>query len=128
MASKKKDDEIFKNVTRYTTPSEREQIKGIEIDARDLDEFMDKMRKGMIAAADAHKHAVQDNFAMRVEGTVRLSRPVYDSTSDQVDELVGLGKVNGQVSAVKAYKKPGAQVSANPTKTKTSKGPSRKSK
>jgi hypothetical protein len=95
----------FKNVSRMTTPEEQEAIEAIELEARDLDEFMEKLRQGMIQAASAHKHAVQDNFALRVETTVRLSRPVLSESENKVEDLVGKAEVSGDVKAKKKYKK-----------------------
>lgn len=97
------DQNVFKNVSRFTTPHEQTLIDEIEIEAEDLDEFMELLRQGMIQAAQPHKHAVQDNFALRVETTIRLSRPVYNEEEDSVEELIGEEKLKGKLMGRKRY-------------------------
>jgi hypothetical protein len=97
------DENVFKNVSRQTTLEEQALINQIEIEADDLDEFMELLRQGMIQAAQPHKHAVQDNFALRVETTIRLSRPVYNAEDDVVEELIGEEKIQGKLTGIKRY-------------------------
>ena len=99
-----KNADLFKNVTRYTTPEERKAIERIDLDPSDLDEFMTLLRKGLIEAAAVHEAAVQDNMALRVETTVRLSRPVYNEKTDRVEDLTGTTAVTGEINATKVYK------------------------
>ena len=92
---------VFKNVSRLLPAEEQAAIESIELEAHELDEFMEKLRQGMIQAASASKHAVQDNFALRVETTIKLSRPVYNEETDKVEDLVGKAEVSGEVKARK---------------------------
>lgn len=92
---------LFKNVTRYSTPEERETVERIDLNPAELDRFMGMLRQGLIEAVSVHEAAVQNNMALRVETSVRLSRPVYNATTDRVEELVGEVKVQGELSATK---------------------------
>jgi hypothetical protein len=94
-------------VTRFTTPEEREEIAGIELDPADVDHFMDMVRKGLIEAAAQHESAVQKNFALSAETSIRLSRPVRGDNGE-VTELVGRHLTAGRVRARKVYK-PGGE-------------------
>jgi len=91
--------------TRLTTPGERENIAGIELDPTEVDHFMDLVRKGLVEAASAHDAAVQDNFGLRAEVAVRLTRSVADADGS-VSEIVGDEVVGGHVGARKVYKNP----------------------
>jgi len=93
------------NLTRFTTTEERENTKCIELDTADLEKFMELLRSGMIEAAAEHVAAVQDNFALRAEMTIRLSRPVRDNQGE-VTELVGRNMLEGTVRARKVYYDP----------------------
>jgi len=62
------------------------------------------LRKGLIEAAAVHEKAVQDNMALRVETTVRLSRPVYNEQRDRVEDLTGTTAVTGEINARKIFK------------------------
>lgn len=95
----------FKNVSRYTTAEEKNLIKSIELDPKDIDEFIEMFKKGLIEASSGAQQAVQDNFALRIESTIRVSRPVYNEKNDVVEDLVGKADVIGKISAKKNYKK-----------------------
>lgn len=97
--------EVFKNVTRFATEDERQAVERIDLDPRELDNVMEMLRKGLIEAASIHEAAVQDNMALRVETSIRLSRPVYNDESDSVEELVGKAEVQSEVTAKKVRKK-----------------------
>jgi hypothetical protein len=95
---------VFKNVTRYATPDERDQVERIELDPKDLDGFMELLRKGLIEAASMHDAAVQGCMALNAELSIRLSRPVYNAETDMVEELVGTESVRGSLRASKIMK------------------------
>jgi hypothetical protein len=101
--SEDKPDQIFRNVTRYSTDEERAAVDRIDISAEDLEEVMKLVRRGLLEAALVHEGAVQENFALRVETSVRLSRPVYNEESDQVEELVSRAEVDTTVNAHKIF-------------------------
>jgi hypothetical protein len=92
-------------ITRYTTAEERENIIGIELDASDVDKFVELVRAGLVEAAADHEGAVQDNFALRAENSIRLSRPVRDENGQVVD-LVGRELLEGTIRGRKVYKDP----------------------
>jgi len=100
----KRDDKLFKNVTRYTTEEEQHAVERIDLNAEDLDEFMTLLRKGLVEAAACHEKCVQDNMALRVETTFRLSRPVYNSETDRVEDFAGVTTVTSEIKAAKVYK------------------------
>lgn len=93
------------DVTRYTTPQERNNIVGIALDPTDVDAFVDLIKKGLVEAAADHETTVQDNFALRAETTVRLSRPVRDENG-QVVEHVGRELLEGTIRGRKVYVDP----------------------
>lgn len=95
---------VFKNVTRYATRTERAQVERIELDPKELDGFMDLLRKGLIEAAAFHDAAVQNCMALNAELSIRLSRPVYNEKTDQVEDLVGSNVVRGALKAKKVMK------------------------
>ncbi|GAB5545563.1 MAG: hypothetical protein RLO52_29410 [Sandaracinaceae bacterium] len=95
---------VFKNVTRYATPDERDQVERIELDPKDLDGFMELLKKGLIEAASMHDAAVQGCMALNAELSIRLSRPVYNAETDMVEELVGTERVRGSLRASKVMK------------------------
>ncbi|MEU0030838.1 hypothetical protein [Streptomyces sp. NPDC006335] len=88
-------------LTRFTTSEERENIVGIDLDPADVDHYMDAVRKGLVEAASAADEAVQDNFGLRAEVSIRLSRPVADG--DDVKEVVGRHTTEGRLRARKVY-------------------------
>lgn len=92
-------------LTRFTTDEERENILGIELDAADVDKFVDLVRSGLVEAAADHDTPVQDNFALRAETTIRLSRPVRAGDGRIVDH-VGREVLEGTIRAKKVYKDP----------------------
>lgn len=92
-------------ITRYTTPEERENIAGIELDAADVENFMDLLRKGLVEAASQHDTTVQGNFALRAETSIRLGRAVRDSDG-RVAEHVGREMTEGVIRARKVFKDP----------------------
>jgi hypothetical protein len=92
-------------ITRFTTAEERENIAGIELDSVDVDHFVDLVRKGLVDAAADHEAAVQDNFALRAETSIRLSRPVRNEQGEVVD-VVGRGLLEGTIRGRKVYKDP----------------------
>jgi hypothetical protein len=102
---KESNEPIFANVTRYTTPEERAKVERIDLDPKDIDEFMELLKKGLVEAAGAHDAAVQNNIALSAEVSVRLSRPVYNEKLNLVEELVGTSTVKSALSASKIYKK-----------------------
>jgi hypothetical protein len=91
-------------LTRYLTAEEREKIDRIELDPHDLEQFMKLMKQGLLRAACRHDAAVQDNFALRAETSIRLTRPVYNSETGLVDQLVGDSQVGGEIRGKKIYK------------------------
>lgn len=91
-------------LTRFTTAEERENIEGIALDDGDVAHFMDLLSKGLVTAAAASDAAVQDDMALTVETSVRISRPVRDG--DQLAEVVGREVVTGRIKARKVYKDP----------------------
>lgn len=99
------DDKLFADLSRPTTSDEREAIDRIELKDDDLDKFMDLLRKGLIEASAAAEQAVQDNFALRVETSIRVSRPVYDKSDHTIGEVVGRKDVSAKIAAKKVYKK-----------------------
>lgn len=94
-------------LTRFTTPEERANIAGIEIEADDIDHFMDLLRKGLIEAAAQHDAAVQENFGLRVETSIRLSRPVR-ADDGEVVELKAEEQIAGRLRARKVFHDPDA--------------------
>ena len=100
------EDTVFKNVTRLLTPEERARVERINLDPKDIDHFLDLVRRGLVQAASAHDAAVQDNVGLSVEASIRLTRPVYNQETDSVEELKGKSEVQGQIAAKKIYKKP----------------------
>ncbi|MDO0917758.1 hypothetical protein QQM39_45365 [Streptomyces sp. DT2A-34] len=88
-------------LTRFTTSEERENIVGIDLDPVDVDHYMDIVRKGLVEAASAADAAVQDNFGLRAEVSIRLSRPVAEG--DDVKEVVGRHTATGRIKARKVY-------------------------
>lgn len=92
-------------LTRFTTEGERENIAGISLNDEDVDNFLEQMRLGLIDAAQMHDTAVQDNMGLRVETTVRLSRPVR-SEDGEVVEHVGRATVEGNVRGAKMFLDP----------------------
>lgn len=89
-------------ITRFTTQEERDNIAGIELDPTDVDHFMDQLRKGLVEAAADHVTAVQGNFALRAETSIRLSRPVRDEDGNVVDH-VGRNLLEGTLKARKVF-------------------------
>jgi hypothetical protein len=92
-------------ITRFTTPEERANTAGIELLEEDLDHFMDLLRKGLIEAAAEHVTAVQCNFALSAEMSIRLSRPVRNDKGE-VTELVGRNMLEGTIRARKIFVDP----------------------
>lgn len=90
------------DVTRFTTPDERSNTKNVELEAVDVGYFTELLRKGLIQAAAEHVAAVQDNFALRAEMSIRLSRPVRNEKGEIV-ELVGREVLEGTIRARKIY-------------------------
>jgi hypothetical protein len=101
MQEKQEDEQL----TRFTTPEERENIAGIELEPDDIDHFMDLLRKGLIEAAAIHEGAVQENFGLSVETTISLSRPVKGEDGAVV-ELEGKERVEGRLRARKVFHDP----------------------
>jgi hypothetical protein len=95
---------IFKNVSRYTTPEEQAQVERIDLDPEDLDRFMDMLRSGLLQAAAVHDTAVQRNFALSAETSIRLSRPVYNAETDLVEQHEGKIEIKARLKAHKVYK------------------------
>lgn len=89
-------------LSRFTTPEERANISGINLNESDVEAFLEMMRNGLLGGASAHSGAVQDNFALRAEVTVRLSRPVSD-TEDSVTELSSVVSHVAKLRASKEY-------------------------
>lgn len=96
------DEQHEEQVTRYTTPEERENIAGIEIEAEDIDHFLELLRKGLVEAAAVHEAAVQENFGLSVESSIKLSRPVRNDEGEVV-ELEGEQKIEGRLRAHKVF-------------------------
>lgn len=92
-------------LTRFTTAEERDNIAGIALDQSDVAEFLDQLKKGLLDAAQMHDTAVQDNFGLRAETTVRLSRPVRDQDGAVV-EHVGHQMITGTIRGEKIFVDP----------------------
>jgi hypothetical protein len=92
-------------LTRYTTPAERANIAGIQLDDADVSHFMDLINKGLVTAAAAADGAVQEDMGLSAEVTVRLSRAVR-ADDGTVEELVGREVVEGRIKARKVFKDP----------------------
>ncbi len=90
------------DITRFTTPEERNNTLGVELEKADIEHFTELLRKGLVEAAAEHVHAVQNNFALRAEMSVRLSRPVRNEQGE-VTELVGRNLLEGVIRARKIY-------------------------
>ncbi|NHU42994.1 hypothetical protein [Rhodococcus sp. A14] len=97
-------EQVFKNVTRYTTEEERAKVERIELDPDDLDGFMDLLRKGLLEAASTHDAAVQNCMNLTAELSIRLSRPVYNEERDLVENLEATEIVRGELRAKKIMK------------------------
>ncbi|MFJ4623629.1 hypothetical protein [Streptomyces sp. NPDC088812] len=93
-------------VTRYTTPEERANISGIELDPGDVEHVMDLVNKGLVSAAAMHEGAVQEDMALSAEVTVTLTRGGIAGADGKVDELVGTEKVGGTIHARKTFLDP----------------------
>ena len=93
------------DITRYTTPEERANTKRIELDEIDMAKFTEMLRKGLIEAAAENVQAVQENFALRAEMSIRLSRAVRNDRGE-VTELVGRDLLEGTIRARKVFVDP----------------------
>ena len=93
------------DLTRYTTPAEKANIVGVDLDPTDVTHFMDLVSKGLVTAAAKHDDAVQDDMALSAEVSVRLSRPVRNADGE-VEEVVGREVVTGHLTARKVYADP----------------------
>ncbi|BCJ65703.1 hypothetical protein [Polymorphospora rubra] len=89
-------------LSRFTTPEERANVSGINLNESDVDQFLEMMKKGLLNSAAVHEAAVQDNFGLRAEVTVRLSRPVNDGTGG-IAEVESFAKHGGEIRASKEY-------------------------
>ncbi|WTO32905.1 hypothetical protein OG399_45500 [Streptomyces achromogenes] len=65
-----------------------------QLDAGDVDEFVNLLRNGLIEAPADHETTQQDNFALRAETSEKLSRPVLNGHGEVVEEL-GDGLLRG---------------------------------
>ena len=88
--------------SRFLNPAEIDNVRGIELDSSDVDKFMTMLRAGLIEAAADHQHAVQDNFALRADTTIRLSRPVRNADGEVVDHA-GESVLEGTIRGRKLY-------------------------
>jgi hypothetical protein len=94
----------IKNLTRKTTQAERDLIESIEVNAEDLERFMEQFRQGLLTASQGMKHAVQDAPALRADVSIRISRPVLSDSGDFIENLVDSVDIAGQINANKKYK------------------------
>lgn len=99
-----KQPEIFKNVTRLTTAEERAQIERIDLSDADVEALVQEFRRGLIKAVSTHESAVQNNFSVSTEVAIRMSRPVLNPETDQVEDVVGRETITAPLSAQKKYK------------------------
>ena len=99
-------------LTRYLTEEERAQVERIELDPDDLEQFMRLIKQGLLRAASRHDAAVQDNFALRAETSIRLSRPVLNTETGDVDQLAGEAEISSQIRGKKVYIDPHGSGSA----------------
>jgi hypothetical protein len=93
-------------VTRYTTPEERANISGIELDPGDVAHVMDLVSKGLVGAAAMHEGAVQEDMALTAKVTVTLTRGGIADGEGKVGELVGTEEVGGTIRARKQFLEP----------------------
>ena len=93
-------------VTRYTTPEERANISGIELDHGDVEHVMGLVRKGLVGAAAMHEGAVQEDMALTANVTVTLTRGGIADDDGKVGELVGEEEVGGTIRARKQFLDP----------------------
>lgn len=93
---------MSENLSRFTTDAERANISGINLNEADVDQFLTMMKKGLLSAAGVHDAAVQDNFGLRADVTVRLSRPINDGAGG-VTEVESFSAETGEIRASKAY-------------------------
>ncbi|MYU01445.1 MULTISPECIES: hypothetical protein [unclassified Streptomyces] len=91
-----------KKLSRFTTPDERANISGINLNESDVDQFLSMMKQGLLSAASAHDAAVQDNFGLRADVSVRLSRPVNDGQGG-IAEVETFTMEGGEIRASKEY-------------------------
>jgi hypothetical protein len=98
-------DTLPDGLTRFTTLEERENIAGIALNPEDVDSFLSELKKGLMDAAQMHDTAVQDNFGLRAETTVRLSRPVRDEDGSIVDH-VGIRMATSTIRGEKIFVDP----------------------
>ncbi len=94
----------YKNITRRTTDSERAQIERIDLNDDDVDRIVDLFRDGLRETAQFHSAAVQNNFHIRAEVSVRLSRPVQSEDGSRVDEFVSRGTISESIESNKIFK------------------------
>ncbi|MEU7822990.1 hypothetical protein [Catellatospora sp. NPDC049133] len=99
------------DLTRFTTAAEQDKLAGIKLDDGDVGHFMDLVGKGLVAAAQRHEAAVQDDMALSAEVIVRLQRPVKGDDG-QIEILTGTETVVGRLTARKVYKDPADTIQA----------------
>ena len=93
-------------VTRYTTPEERANISGIDLNPDDVAHVMDLVRKGLASAAAMHEGAVQEDMALTAKVAVTLTRGGIADDDGTVGELVGEEEVGGTIRARKQFLDP----------------------
>lgn len=96
---------MTKKHSRFTTQEERANISGINLNESDVDQFLGMMKKGLLNSASVHDAAVQDNFGLRADVTVRLSRPVNDGNGG-LSEVESFTMEGGEIRASKQYVDP----------------------
>ncbi|WP_435058070.1 hypothetical protein [Streptomyces sp. bgisy060] len=92
--------------TRYTTPAEKENIAGIELDADDVTHVMSLVDKGLVGAAAMHEGAVQEDMALSAKVTVELTRGGIAGTDGSAEELTGTEEITGTIRARKIFLDP----------------------
>ncbi|KOG63995.1 hypothetical protein ADK76_10820 [Streptomyces griseoflavus] len=93
-------------VTRYTTPEEKANIAGIDLNADDVDYVMDLVKKGLVGAAALHEAAVQEDMALGANVTVALTRGGIAAEDGGDEELTGTEEVTGTIRARKIFLDP----------------------
>ncbi len=93
-------------VTRYTTPEEKENIAGIDLDADDVQHVLDLVNKGLVGAAALHEAAVQENMALGANVIVSLTRGGIAAGDGSVEDLTGTEEITATIRARKIFLDP----------------------
>ncbi|AOJ70005.1 MULTISPECIES: hypothetical protein [Burkholderia] len=94
----------YENITRRTTDEERAQIERIDLNDGDIERLVDLFRDGLRETAQFHSAAVQNNFQIRAEVSVRLSRPIQSEDGARVEEIVSRSTIDETIESKKVFK------------------------